>query len=475
MSKLRDLCFVTDPWSAYVWRAFLAGSQEAAAVIEAGAAKVPAFPSFARELFTRLYAHDAPRVDPVRPEDAWAQRAHDALDELASFGELASRATADRLMATRAAASLLERIVQDLPAPREALPDPQEQRDRVRGLLALAGALGDPAVARTIEQERTEGRRRVDAHLAYAASIGKDDLRAALRETVDGTARAMAELDDQVSALACWDGGCTAGHDDRALLARALSSSERLQRLAREAGRMRRIAALKQRTKTDASRDELSRLETGVDLARVLPSELVGLRHPLLRKDTLRRLAEGTLCQYRIVGAEVLGRGPLVVCIDNSSSMEGARETFAKAVALALLDVALRQRRACRVVIFNHTVVRVDDWTAPIDSASLLASLEPEPAGGTDFVAPLLAALDAIRARPTLRRADVVLVTDGECAVDEAFVDEWRCARRAAEATCYAVHIGGAVPDVLAQLADTTLSLPDLAPTSVGEELFVRL
>lgn len=45
--------------------------------------------------------------------------------------------------------------------------------------------------------------------------------------------------------------------------------------------------------------------------------------------------------------------GPIILCLDTSGSMRGARETVAKALALECLRGAHRQRRACYLYAFS--------------------------------------------------------------------------------------------------------------------------
>src|SRR3972149_5183062 len=78
---------------------------------------------------------------------------------------------------------------------------------------------------------------------------------------------------------------------------------------------------------------EVYDISLGNDIGRIIPAELSFLRHKALRKDFLKRLIEGRLLQYYL--KEEKGRGPLVVCVDGSSSMEGHKEMWAKAVCLS--------------------------------------------------------------------------------------------------------------------------------------------
>src|SRR6185312_10631442 len=84
--------------------------------------------------------------------------------------------------------------------------------------------------------------------------------------------------------------------------------------------------------------------------------ELAGLLHPRRMLALLRDLVESRALQYKLEGSESLGKGPLVVCLDKSGSMAGAADIWATAVALALLEVAQRQRRPFALLSFDARV-----------------------------------------------------------------------------------------------------------------------
>ena len=158
--------------------------------------------------------------------------------------------------------------------------------------------------------------------------------------------------------------------------------------------------------------DEIADVEMGADIGRLLPSELCRLVQPNQRLSFFRDLSERQCMQYRLSGAEPLGKGPLVVLLDKSGSMDGDKDVWTTAVALALLDIAQRQRRHFVLLSFE-SVVRDEVTVLPND-------LLPEAAlftgcgGGTEIGEAMKRALTLIEETPAkLKKADVVLITDG--------------------------------------------------------------
>jgi uncharacterized protein with von Willebrand factor type A (vWA) domain len=166
------------------------------------------------------------------------------------------------------------------------------------------------------------------------------------------------------------------------------------------------------RQRVDGGAEEICDIERGADLGRLLPTELARLNLPRLKLALLRDLHERSAMQYALRGPEKMGKGPLVVCLDRSGSMDGPRDEWSAAAALALLEVAQRERRPFAVIAFDSgvtlRVVVTVGQALPEDALMLRCS------GGTNIDAAIAAALDVIRMEsPVLKRADIVIITDG--------------------------------------------------------------
>jgi len=110
--------------------------------------------------------------------------------------------------------------------------------------------------------------------------------------------------------------------------------------------------------------------------------------------------------------------GPILLCLDTSGSMSGARETVAKALALECLRGAMRQRRRALVYAFSGPAQCLElelNSTDPSSLEKLLDFLSGGFDGGTDVDLPFALALDQLEVEGEgWNLADVLLVTDGE-------------------------------------------------------------
>jgi len=222
-------------------------------------------------------------------------------------------------------------------------------------------------------------------------------------------------------------------------------------------------------------------IERGSELGRLIPAELLAVHHPGLRRDFGRRLLEGELLQYRLREEEQKGKGPMVVCIDVSSSMQGEKELWAKAVSLTLMDIARRQRRLFRAVLFSSGPgsLKVLDLNQERryqpELGKVMELAEYFPGGGTDFQQPIDAAIELIEHK-RLRRADIVIITDGECQVAPEWLAELRRRKDEFQFSIFAVlvDVGSSDLSTLVQMSDRVTSVKKLSAEGT-REIFLKI
>jgi Mg-chelatase subunit ChlD len=333
---------------------------------------------FEDEVFDRLYSGDSERL-PDKKQDpklrAWADAVHQACERLPAFGRLASECRGDAMAAGTGVETLMA-----------------ELRPQV------------PQESENVKPGAPEALRRVLGSGCEKASAAVEELRDA--------AQGLAEIGfNGMPGTGTAFGGQLPSKTIRALAGR-LKSDARLKQIALLAGRFKRIAAAKRRQKLKHGADEIADVEQGGDLARLLPSELVKIAHPRLRPAFMRSFVERAALQYQLAGNSPMGRGPLVVLLDKSGSMDGPRDVWATALALALLDQAQRERRTFALLGFDYKVKHeaIVKPGEPLPEEALFTAC----AGGTDIGVALGRGLELIRDnRGQLKKADLVLITDG--------------------------------------------------------------
>ena len=292
------------------------------------------------------------------------------------------------------------------------------------------------------------------------------------------------ELEDATEETATW--GDTIGTGQRTPpgqkleLGRRLAGNEKLKKLARMVGRMKFNALALRKKVFERSSEELLEVEQGDALHRLLPHELLSLHHPVLRKDFYRRFLDQELIQYSLRGVEEKGKGPMIVCLDGSSSMSGDKEIWSKAVTLTLLEIARKQRRLFRSICFSSadTPLQTLDMNArdryEIETKAVMDLAEYFPGGGTDFQKPLDAALDCLR-QSRFKKGDIVFITDGECQVDPQWAENFRDEKARLGFSLFSVLIdmGPASLGTLKEFSDRITTIKQLTGEE-AKDIFVK-
>lgn len=214
-------------------------------------------------------------------------------------------------------------------------------------------------------------------------------------------------------------------------IASMLGSHPEIRRVLELAGRIAPIIdrlADDKRARQGAGR---SRLENTKEVSRLTMLEranLAGIRGGIVAADTFRRVLEGSALGY--TGEDPRGRGPIVVCLDQSGSMydpTGHDDTgpiygtndWAQAVALTLMTRAARSGRRVAIVHYDGDVdpktIRAFARRPTADAVIRAVRLGEDLRGGTSWLSGLTASLDVIQYGRDRGwgSADIVHVTDG--------------------------------------------------------------
>ena len=377
-----------------------------------------------------------------------------------------------------------------------------EQADTAEDISQEVKELLEQTAERMTSQARAE-----DTRLRRLAKQLDQDLSRVHTETHNRflkEAIAVAQnLDDATQEAESWGLAVGGGHHSspgrQIELGKRLAGNDKLKKLAKMVGRMKHQALALRRKNFERSNNEVFEVGIGAELSRLLPHELVSLRHPLLRRDFIRRFVDNELLQYDLRGVEAQGRGPLVVCLDGSSSMQGDKEVWAKALTLTLLEIARRERRRFRAICFSSAdapLYSVDlntrlRYEADLDKVLELA--EYFPGGGTDFEKPLDAALACIKEETCpasarqgrtrflfqesrFQRGDIVFITDGECRVHADWAERFATEKNALGFSLFSIliDVGSSSLGSLAPFSDRITSVSQLT-SQEARDVFVKL
>lgn len=427
----------------------------------------PAWGTFARETYGSLYGLGVEEVKPEeRPAGAeWLGEVLQQAQSLPEWKSLQQRANGDAWASGIASAAAMEVIAPTLPElPKEDVQALEEQ-------LAFLGDLGKQAGATSPKHLRktAELKRRIAEAKAQAQSVAQQvraraaSVRSAIRGAAQQAEAQIQEIGEAMGGLGCGIGqgfgaaGAARITAPRSEIVAKLRTDDRIRRIARLAGRLRAQAIAKQMTKARKYAEEIADVGQGAEVSRLLPSELALLGdedHELL---LFQRLTERSAMQYELRGRETRIEGPIILLIDESGSMSGTNDEWAKGVALALCEIAARQKRPFAVIHFDTEVSRVDRFDDPtkLDFNAVLDMATWFTGGGTALATALRAGLDLVReARDTnakIKRSDLVLISDGVDYDYDAQAEVLGECKEEGVAT-YGIGISAEFPEELAKL-----------------------
>ncbi|MPW37902.1 ATPase RavA stimulator ViaA [Vibrio sp. B1Z05] len=177
---------------------------------------------------------------------------------------------------------------------------------------------------------------------------------------------------------------------------------------------------------SDEATDDIVGIHESDDLSKLLPNETMFLAYPELEVIFYQHLVDKRLMNYRTAGksrklrkvnahtpnsSELdLEKGPFIVCVDASGSMSGFPEQCAKAMAYALMQIALAEQRDCFVIMFSteqitYELTKKDGLREASDFLSYTFH------GGTDFEPVLQKCIDLMHTDKFLN-ADMVVLSD---------------------------------------------------------------
>lgn len=141
-----------------------------------------------------------------------------------------------------------------------------------------------------------------------------------------------------------------------------------------------------------SNRSDIIGITSGRNISDALPLEIAmcgdsDLEGIFMRKYVTNRLqvfngrSEILSTSRRVHTVKARRKGPMIICLDTSSSMQGQPMRVAKALLLKLLLIAEREHRPCYLILFS---VSIDTYDLVKDKIQVIENIERYHSGGTD-------------------------------------------------------------------------------------------
>ena len=413
--------------------------------------KLHSFPALSRDIFQTFYSL-VPRKNEAEALSTAARKFNapilDHVTQSEDFPTLKSICEGRELPAYDAAAEFISRTAGELDAlladiggdkgglnTLEKLEAAEKQvQEELSNLLDMLRRTQTPnkelqqSVIKVANQAENK-RRQVEAvgKMIDANTAGKQEAVSALvAQAVQSAAEKAEEVQAIISAWSDDPGNLEKNEVNEELLAQ-VRKSDVLKNVARYLGRFREIFAQGKRNGYAYGRGEKYSLELGSDISKAITSELAMLASPKTMPLFLQKYQRKQLKQYQRREPIYKGMGDIICCLDESASTQGDPAAWGKAVVLTLLEIAADGGRNFALIHFSDSGDFKTDLFRPgaYTMADKMKAAETFLNGGTDFETPMREALRLMQ-EDSFENADIVFISDGECAMPEHFLEELR-------------------------------------------------
>lgn len=196
-------------------------------------------------------------------------------------------------------------------------------------------------------------------------------------------------------------------------LADLFRKNEKVKEIAEMAGRFKAIAKKKQKQKHNET-IERNGITVGGDIGRLIPQELAMYHNKATKLDFLRRFSESQTLMYSPRGKEILGKGAMVVVLDESGSMDRLNAQ-SKGFVIALAMIAKKQKRDLVIIPFSNKLGEILTFEKGKVTMEHIVKLATNfLGGGTNYTPALNLAVEIIEQKKRFKQSDIIFVTDGE-------------------------------------------------------------
>jgi len=448
----------SDSFDRELFQSLLLKSEALRSLIESGSNLLPNFNSLVLDLFCSFYKHNVLFVpeDKSKKGSALARKLLQKVFHDPNYHEVRKQTVLEEFESALAAEDMGNQLLswirsEDGPSERKLIKEWEidQAEERVSELQQEMETWnevdqGNQELGEAFKKAKEQKESELDEEQAKLDELLEEqeenhqnldlDMDKMVRSSLEQTNQNIEESEDQIeswdSSMGNPEGGKGAG--EKLDLAAKLSKNEKLIKLSLLVGSLKDEMLSTRRKVWSKRGSEVFDVAVGDDIGRIIPTELVSLKHHLLKHDFKKRYVEGRLFQYYL--KEERGRGPMVICLDGSSSMSGNKELWSKGVCLTLLDIAKRERRKFNVVVFSSGGAPLKIFESVgkeglsgwgMKESEIIELAEYFPGGGTNFEEPLKKALELLE-ESKFKGGDIVFITDGQSNVGDMFMQEFK-------------------------------------------------
>ena len=367
-----------------------------------------------------------------------------------AWPQIAPRCLGDQFNAGNNAVIILNKLSQvftqvisdDLDGTQDVLKDLEQKLNDMRQQFVDAMKAGDKKGAAEIKKEG----KKLNKQLEEMAQEFRQNIRPSIQQAVSKAEKEAKQLEDAMSYLAGNNDGNGEKEDITAKmdLARKLRNNTYLLEFANRLGALRRMWNQRKRQRNVSSNyAEIVGAKFSNSVLQSFPTELALAASEEGKALFALKYAQNTLLtkDYEAKTKDA-GKGPVLMYVDISGSMEGDRSLWSKAITQVVAEETLKQNRSIEIVLFDNRInqrIKIDSNT-PDYSKLLEFVMSWTTRGGTSFQNVIY---DCVNRRTELDdKSDVLLITDGHSSVTDTAVASLQALKNEKSIEWFAFCIG---------------------------------
>ncbi len=266
----------------------------------------------------------------------------------------------------------------------------------------------------------------------------KEKIENQIDKAIEKTLNKVNEVKDMIDSFGTEDGRPTTMEGKKSLVEK-VSKDKNFRDMAKMIGRMRRMAKQQLNKSFVSGRGERVGVEFGNKLNKVLPSEFSLLANKETEVLFYKKYVNKELKQYKEREVKHEGRGHVIYIVDQSSSTEGARQQWAIALGIALMDLAVKDYRNFAFIPFDTKVGNVHHINHNnYSEEEVIKIAQTFLGGGTNFTEPIQMATNLID-DDRYDGADLVFVTDGHAKIDADIMRRFKEGKKKRNTKCIGI------------------------------------
>ncbi|MDR2531744.1 MAG: VWA domain-containing protein [Oscillospiraceae bacterium] len=483
-----DRVFKSTRLEDEIYKDLSKGDSELETICKDASSLLSTFDSLARDVFTGFYSL-SPKQRGDEEISATSRRVNKPIIEKTiaddEFVALKNVCEGRELPAYDASVEFSEKIAENLPELMESLKDTktletldkqtEQLKEKLRDLCAENEVKPDEKREQKITQTANRLHKKeqqindLEKKSADALIKAAPKMNEAVKQAVQAAKEKAEETDDLIHAWGNDPGDPQSVKANEEVLSKVRRNPKLLE-ISRIMGRYIKMIAEKRKNSFEYGLGQKYDISLGKNLNLCLSSEMALLGTPETQPLFMKKYIEGKLKQYRKREPEVKGQGDIIVCVDESLSMNDNNYIlWAKALAFALLDIATKGKRKFAMVRFCERTETHLFLPNEYTSQDLITAIEGFMRGGTNFEKPLAEACRLIN-EGNFENADVIFITDGICTISNEFAEYFK-QQKAGGFNVRGILLGDDAEGSLERFCDKVYRLSDLGLDEIAKQV----